>query len=301
VRTGPFVLVLLATGACRGPDLTPDTDGPWDGDDSGLDTANFGGDDDSGATDVLPHDETEAREFLLAKPIDLIGRALTPEGLPIVGATAFVADRFATTDAEGWFRFDDLRRHNQLVRIEAEGRRPHSIPAWLLRPVEIELVTLEAVSLESDDPNTVRFLFGGDMAFGRRYLDPDEGTPWTSVPPSDPLALIDTSNPLPGTRAILAEVAPYFADADYPIVNLESVVTDRPLTPHPTKYIKMAWSAGRSSPAAYAMPAGATPNEITSASESSSRPIGEATCRHRARRPSRTSKTRATGTRIAAQ
>src|SRR5437867_4626554 len=45
-------------------------------------------------------------------------------------------------------------------------------------------------------------------------------------------------------------------------------------------------------PAPYAMAAGATPNEMTSASESSSRPIAECTRRERATRPSSTSSAR---------
>jgi len=53
-------------------------------------------------------------------------------------------------------------------------------------------------------------------------------------------------------------------------------------------------------PAPYAMAAGATPNEMTSASESSSRPIAECTRRERATRPSSTSSARATGMSAAA-
>ena len=62
----------------------------------------------------------------------------------------------------------------------------------------------------------------------------------------------------------------------------------------------MSWSSALWRPAAKPMQAGATPNEITSASESSSRPIGDDLWRHRAMRPSSTSKTKARGTKSAA-
>src|SRR5262245_31825745 len=62
----------------------------------------------------------------------------------------------------------------------------------------------------------------------------------------------------------------------------------------------MSWSMPLCRPAAKAMLAGATPKEITSARESSSRPIGEASWRQRATRPSSRSKHPATGTRRAA-
>src|SRR6187397_1613936 len=54
-------------------------------------------------------------------------------------------------------------------------------------------------------------------------------------------------------------------------------------------------------PAAKASDAGSTPKEITSASESSSRPSAEWVCRQRAMRPSKTSKTKAAGASAAAQ
>ena len=53
-------------------------------------------------------------------------------------------------------------------------------------------------------------------------------------------------------------------------------------------------------PAANASAAGATPNEITSASESSSRPSAEWVWRQRATRPSSTSKMNAAGASAAA-
>src|SRR5687768_7084737 len=54
-------------------------------------------------------------------------------------------------------------------------------------------------------------------------------------------------------------------------------------------------------PAAYASAAGATPNEITSARESSSRPSAECSLRERATLPSKTSKTKAHGASAAAR
>ncbi|MBW1878797.1 MAG: CapA family protein, partial [Deltaproteobacteria bacterium] len=185
--------------------------------------------------DQLPQAEIELRDLFENTGISLAGMVVDPTGMPIAGARVAVDDRETTTDEAGTFRLDDLARHNDLVEVDADAYRPHLVPAWLFRAVEVEEVLLQPMVLTPEDPSTVRFLFGGDVAFGRRYLDTDESTPWDQLPPDDPEALIQVSDPEPGTRDVLASLRPLFGAADYAVVNLESVVTLDPDTPHPTK------------------------------------------------------------------
>jgi hypothetical protein len=89
--------------------------------------------------------------------------------------------------------------------------------------------------LTPEDPATVRFLFGGDVSFGRRFIDPGETAGRDQVPADDPDALILVSDPLPGSKACVDWVRPYFQAVDFGVVNFESPVTDDPSTPHPDK------------------------------------------------------------------
>jgi len=156
-------------------------------------------------------------------------------GAPLPGVTVQVGDQTTVTGDDGTWRFDALPRANALVRFEATGWRPDVRAVWLYREVAVTGVTLEPIALHAEAPGSVRFLFGGDSSFGRRFIDPSGATPLTEVPPDDPTALIQTSDPLPGTEHVLQAMAPLFATADVPVVNLESAVTDDPRTPHPTK------------------------------------------------------------------
>jgi hypothetical protein len=185
--------------------------------------------------DQLPQAEIELRDLFASEGIALVGTVVDPSGAPIAGALVATGDQQATTDESGAFRIEGLPRHNGLVEVTAAAYRPHMVPAWLFRAMEVEEVALQPMVLTPEDPSTVRFLFGGDVAFGRRYLDTDESTPWDQLPPDDPEALIQVSDSEPGTREVLASLQPLFGAADYGVVNLESVVTLDPGTPHPTK------------------------------------------------------------------
>ncbi|HFD11699.1 MAG TPA: CapA family protein, partial [Crenotrichaceae bacterium] len=109
------------------------------------------------------------------------------------------------------------------------------LPIDLNKPVDVGIVHLEPVVLSATDPASVRMLFGGDVAFGRRYLDPTESTPSNQIPADSPDALIQASNPEPGSRAILKELRLWYQEADFGVFNFETPVTDNPLTPHEQK------------------------------------------------------------------
>ncbi len=156
-------------------------------------------------------------------------------GEGVAGVTVRVGDQLTVSAADGTWRFDALPRRNALVAFTDPDWRTHQQPAWLFRPTLIEEVQLPPLGLAPRDPDVVRFLFGGDAGFGGAYLDPTREIPIDELPPDHPSALIQVSDPLPGTRKVLAAVAPYLEASDYPVINLESPVTDAPYTPHPDK------------------------------------------------------------------
>jgi len=185
--------------------------------------------------DDLPPSEVGARDDLANTRIDLAGQVVDAADTPLPGILVEAGGEQAVTDASGDFLLQGLHRHNVLVRFSADGWRTELVPAWLFRPLDVTEVDLETIVLAPADPATTRFVFGGDVAFGGGYMDPTRTVPPDTVPPPDPTALISTDDPLPGARSVMASVAPYLENADFPVVNLETVVTDDPATPHPDK------------------------------------------------------------------
>lgn len=172
----------------------------------------------------LAHDET---------PVALSGRVVDLDGVGLEGAVVELHGLAAVTDADGAFRLSGLPRRNALARVTAPGRQPERIFSALNVPVATDEVALAPIVAVPDGP--VRFTFTGDTSLGRRYLDPEERASRYSLPPDDPDALIRVSDPLPGSRAVFAHVRDGLTDAEVLVTNLETVVTDRPATPHPTK------------------------------------------------------------------
>ena len=174
--------------------------------------------------DILAQ-EKEARGALLDTPINLHGVILDANGTPVTGATVSLHDQVISTSPNGSFSLENITRMNCLLVIEALGYRKEFIPVSLLLPLSTMDVTLDPVYLSRTGPGEVRFLFGGDTHFGRRYIDPMETTPPDRLPPDDPNAAIQVSDPGPGTREVLNYVRPFFNEADFSSVNLESPVT----------------------------------------------------------------------------
>jgi len=183
----------------------------------------------------MPAEELAAREAYALTTIALSGVVVDSAGAPLMGVTLHAGQASTTTDRAGAFRFEALPRHNVLLEVEKAGYYSHHVAVWLSRELGITEVRVHALALALRDSKRVRLLFGGDTAFGRRYLDPDSDTPLTEIPQDDPKATIRASSAASMTRDVLAGVRPYFQAVDYATVNLESVVTETPLTPHPTK------------------------------------------------------------------
>lgn len=178
--------------------------------------------------------EDAAAAAFAGTPIAASGRVLAAaDGTPVAGATVTLHGLVAVTDADGRWAIAGLPRKNALAVLAAEAWRTERVPVHLARPVAEAEVAVPALPLVPDAG--VRFVFAGDTSLGRRYLDPDESTPADEVPPDDPDALVQASDPLPGSRAVFDPVRELVSGADLFLLNFESVVTDDPATPHPDK------------------------------------------------------------------
>ncbi|MBW2257557.1 MAG: CapA family protein, partial [Deltaproteobacteria bacterium] len=192
-------------------------------------------DEDDTGLPVLPPEELAERETLASLTIDLSGQVLRDDGTPFQGATVWAGTQSTTTDASGHFTLEDLTRHNVLLRVEATGWRTRLAPVWLHQPTDVDEVVVDPLYMAADQEGVVRFLFGGDVSFGGRYLDPEEQYDVDEMPVDNPDASIQVSDPLPGTRKVLEAIAPLFEAADYGVVSLDSAVTDALATAHPEK------------------------------------------------------------------
>ncbi|NPC79518.1 hypothetical protein HPC49_14885, partial [Pyxidicoccus fallax] len=188
----------------------------------------------TGDSVTLPAAEREARRAYACTGIAVEGTVLSTSGAPVANATVRLAGAEQRTGADGRFRFPALPRHNALLQVEAEGFRPAVIAVELRRALSEKQVGLSPLRLTPQDGG-VRMLFSGDVSLGRRFLDPSEQTPRDRIPKDHPDALIQASNPLPGTKEVFTHVRPFFQAAEFRAVNLETPVTDRPGTPHGTK------------------------------------------------------------------
>lgn len=179
--------------------------------------------------------ELVAQQDYYATPVNLQGIVVDDTGAPLAGSSVGIGGRSVVTGSDGRFEFDQTARDNGLLTVSAAGRRAEHLPIHLAQPAGIGTVALEPVVLPAARSSNVRILFGGDVAFGRRFLDPDESTPRDELPPDDPAALIQVSDPEPGTRAVVEALRPWFQEADFGVVNFETPVTDNPATPHEEK------------------------------------------------------------------
>ncbi len=170
-------------------------------------------------------------------PISVTGQVRDKTGAAIASAQISIKDSnlITTSDAAGFFIFEQVTRENIFLEISASGFRSELIPIYLQYPANLPSVALPAIILNSHKANSSRMLFGGDVALGRRFLDPTDVTPSDQIPADNPDALILASDPEPGTRNVLSQLRPYYQQADWGVLNLETPVTDAPNTPHPTK------------------------------------------------------------------
>ncbi|GMV82461.1 MAG: hypothetical protein AMXMBFR7_36450 [Planctomycetota bacterium] len=182
----------------------------------------------------LPSTEAKTQARILKGIIKVTGRVVDANGQPLVGAGATLHGTTVLTNTKGVFLFKRAPRTNGLLTISAPGYRDEIIALHLALPSRSRQVAMGDIGLTPAD-GAVRMLFGGDTMFGRRFLDPDTEIPFDQMPLDDPLALIQVSDPLPGSKNVVQFIKPFYQEADFGVVNLETPVTDNPATPHPTK------------------------------------------------------------------
>ncbi|WP_167784638.1 CapA family protein [Ramlibacter rhizophilus] len=197
--------------------------------------AGCGGGGGGAATDPISQREQEAIARFNSTPIALRGQVVSAMGAPLENALVRIGGRTVRSGAEGQFLIEGLSRRNALLTASADAHRDEQAAVFLQHPASDAEVILQPLVLSPTGAQGVRFLFAGDTSFGRRFLDPDADTPPDQVPPSDPQALIQSADPVPGSRKVLSFIQPVLDAADFRAVNLETPVTSQPATPHPTK------------------------------------------------------------------
>jgi len=130
---------------------------------------------------------------------------------PVLGAEWVVNDERTPVDGSARLQLT-LTEGPVLGRVEAEG--------FLVEPVVVghdDADQVVTISLWSDDVHWAMHA-GGDVMLGRRYLEPHQGDP-----------LLDPSDPAPGARDVVSDLAPAFSAADVRLINLETVVGELPM------------------------------------------------------------------------
>ncbi len=167
--------------------------------------------------------------------VDIYGEVVDESGDPIEGALVTALGVQGYTDQQGRFNLQNLARKNALLSVDAAQFRLFQRPLQMQIPVTQQSLQLPSFVLTAKNSNEARLLFGGDLSFARRFLDPLALTPKDEIPADHPGALIRSSDPLPGSRQALDYIRSTLMQADFPVINFESPVTLNPQTPHPAK------------------------------------------------------------------
>lgn len=165
-------------------------------------------------------------------PLAVSGRVVDGSGVAVPAAQVALGDLETATDATGTWALEGVARANALLTVSAAGFRDQVHAARLAVPLAAAELELPTVALASEEGT--RFLYTGDVMLGRRYLDPSDTTAPDRIP-LHPDAVVRSTHADVDSRAAVSWIEPVFATADFPVANLESVVTAVPATPHPTK------------------------------------------------------------------
>jgi poly-gamma-glutamate capsule biosynthesis protein CapA/YwtB (metallophosphatase superfamily) len=186
------------------------------------------------ADSALPLSEIQRRMSFLAAPVTVQGRVQNRAG-QAVAAKLTLDGQVVSTDLAGAFSFTHIKRKAHLLQLQASGYREEVLAVNFADARPNAIIQLPAIIADPRPNGEVRMLFGGDVSFGRRFLDSSDSTPRGVMPADDPKALILVSDPLPGSTRVLQFIKPIFQAVDWSSVNLETPVTSHPATPHPTK------------------------------------------------------------------
>ena len=143
----------------------------------------------------------------------LSGAVVDERGRAVEGATVRLGSgREVRTDGAGRFTAQ-VDGGARLVTVEADGHLP--------RTQAVEPGLDAEVPLTLAPERTVSLRFGGDVMFGRRYLDRDEDGDRSD-------GALEPGASVADHAALLEHVEPLLADADLTVVNLETPLLDEP-------------------------------------------------------------------------
>jgi poly-gamma-glutamate capsule biosynthesis protein CapA/YwtB (metallophosphatase superfamily) len=157
-----------------------------------------------GCMEPEPADEESSQEYVELLLVDEAGAPVS-DGQFLVGEKKFAADQ------NGRIKVGPLV-HPLVGMVES--------PDTIAEPVAIGWTDVgQSVRVELLDAKPGRWVYhaGGDVMFGRRYLNPEEGLPLLSAVDQGESAV-----------QLVRHISEVFASADFSTVNLETVVGDHP-------------------------------------------------------------------------
>lgn len=188
---------------------------------------------DPGALSSTPEMPADDLQRLLQQPLTLRFSVRDESGAALAGVqVVYDGQTHDCSDAGSCELALDTHR-NRYLQLRKTGYRDEFLVASAAAQPG-DSADLPDVYLHADDGAEMRLLFAGDVAFGRRYFDPLAENRVTALP-AVATGLIHPATAESDTKSVLRLFRPLFQSADFASVNLETVVTDNPATPHPYK------------------------------------------------------------------
>ena len=143
------------------------------------------------------------------------GRVIDVDGKPLQGTIDVGDQRFVTNGAG---RFVIAPETAPVYRMEFAVDGYYPMRQTFSHAELMQEDNLADVILVAQKPERTLFVFGGDAMIGRRFYAPFEGEP----------VLVSPESRLEDSKALLKEMKPYLARADYASINLETPIFETP-------------------------------------------------------------------------
>lgn len=155
-----------------------------------------------------------------ADALSVSGRIVDESGAPIPGATVTVRGQPQETNNRGAFEFEFDSPTTLAIRATAPGYYGFVHTLHRSDFVAGRDAVIPPIELVRKKIDRVLLMFAGDTMLARRYFEPREGEP----------VLVRHDSVLADGKKLLAAVRPYVELADYASVNLETQLSNEPLT-----------------------------------------------------------------------
>ena len=152
----------------------------------------------------------------------LSGSIVDADGQPIEGAAVTVGESIAYVDGDGHFHVQVTPGDVYPLIAAAPGYYPmlQTFTRSDLEPRTVDRIPVGPISLVQRKPERRLLAFGGDAMLGRRFVEPR----------ANEVALVRSGSELEDMKAILRHVKPYLELADFASVNLETQLSEAPLS-----------------------------------------------------------------------